>query len=135
MAVDTLWYDTATDKTTAKDELDITDALDDTLIDDYGLKANRKIDNLVFPILDTIPTTESAEITIELKEAAIFDIARRFKRVHKNFESAKDYKENFDEIIESVLRRAKAAPTTRQQRIARSIDYDTETELFSQSLR
>ena len=133
--VDTLWYDLATDLATAKLELDITDTLEDTLINDYGLKANRKIDNLIFGFIDGIPTVIAAEITQELKQAAILDIARRYKITHKNFEAAKKYENDFDDIISSVEKRAKAEHNPRTQIVARSKDYDTETELFSQSLR
>ena len=131
--VDTLWYETPADLTTAKLELAITDTNDDTLLDDYGIKANRKIDNFIFPLLDGIPTT--SEITNELKQAAILDVARRYKIKHKSFEAAKEYQSDFDEIITSVKQRAKATPTNRSKIVARSADYDTETALFSQTLR
>ena len=119
--------------TTAKLELAITDTNDDTLLDDYGIKANRKIDNFIFPLLDGIPTT--TEITNELKQAAILDVARRYKIKHKSFEAAKEYQSDFDEIITSVKQRAKATPTNRSKIVVRSADYDTETALFSQTLR
>ena len=133
--MDTLWYDLATDLATAKLELDITDGLEDTLLNDYGLKANRKIDNLIFGLLDGIPTVISAEITQELKQAAILNIARRYKITHKNFDAAKEYENDFDDIIKSVMTRAKSEHLPRTRIVARSRDYDTETELFSQSLR
>jgi len=132
---DTLWYETPADLATVKLELNITDTQDDTLLDDYGLKANRKIDNFIFPLLDSIPTVVAAEITNELKQAAILDVARRYKIKHKSFEAAKEYQSDFDEIIKSVKLRAKATPTNRSKIVARSADYDTETELFSQTLR
>jgi len=133
--VDTLWYDTPSDLATVKLELDITDGLEDTLLDDYGLKTNRKIDNLIFGLLDGIPTVIAAEITEELKQAAILNIARRYKITHKNFDAAKEYENDFDDIIQSVTIRAKAEHLPRTRIVARSVDYDTESEIFSQSLR
>ena len=137
--MDTLWYDkdssSPSDRDTAKSELGITDTLEDGVIDDYGLKANRKIDNLIFGLLDNIPTVIAAEITQELKQAAILNIARRYKITHKNFEAAKEYESDFKVIIESVKIRAKAEHTPRTRIVARSVDYDTESELFSQTLR
>ena len=48
MVSSTLWYDLSSDLTIAKNELNINDDNDDTLLNDYGKKANRKIDNLIF---------------------------------------------------------------------------------------
>ena len=118
---DTKWYKPS-DLTIAKQELNIADDKNDTLLNDYGIKANRKIDNLVFAVLDDIPTTIPAEITQDLKQAAILDIARRYKIKVKSFEAAKEYERDFDDIIESVRIRAKATPTDRTKTLLISSD-------------
>ena len=118
---DTKWYKPS-DLTTAKDELAIKDSKNDTLLNDYGIKANRKIDNLVFVILDGVPATTAAEMTQELRQAAILEIARRYKIRVKSFEAAKEYERDFDDIIESVKIRARATPTERTRTLLVSSD-------------
>ena len=49
-------------------------------------------------------------------------IAHRYKTKIKSFESAKTYKEDFDAIIASVLKRAKATPTERTETVMVSVD-------------
>ena len=135
MVSSTLWYDLSSDLTIAKNELNINDDNDDTLLNDYGKKANRKIDNLIFGFQSTIPTLISSEITDELKQAAILDVARRYKIKIKSFESAKEYENDFDNIIESIKIRAKAEHAPRTRIAVSSQKYDTEDDvLFSQRL-
>ena len=131
----TLWYDSSSDLTTVKNELSIKDDNDDTLLNDYGKKSNRRIDNFVFAFLDTVPTTVVAEITDDLKQAAILDVARRYKIKVLSFEAAKQYKEDFDNILESIKIRAKAEHAPRTRIVASSQNYDTEDDvLFSQRI-
>ena len=132
---DTRWWNGTDDLINAKKELGIKDDTDNILLNDYGDKANRKIDNLVFSLLDEIPTTDAEKITEELKQAAILDVAKRYKIKIKSFEAAKQYESDFNDIIKSVENRAKATPTGRTRIVAVSQDYDTEDDiLFSQRI-
>ena len=135
MASPTLWYDSSSDLTIVKNELNIKDDNDDTLLNDYGKKANRRIDNFVFAFLDTVPTVTISEITDDLKQAAILDVSRRYEVRLKSFEAAKEYKQDFDDILESIRIRAKAVPTSRNKLVAVSTSYDTGDDvLFSQRI-
>ena len=128
--IDTQWYS----QSDAKSELDIdsADTVDDDLLDDYGDKANRKIDNLIFPFKDDIP--ESADITEDLKGAAVCYVAYRYKLKTKEFEASKMYKEEFENILfgdaddvnsMGVIGRYRATPETRAKRVAYSKPYAT----------
>ena len=133
---DTKWWNSTEDLLTTKIELGIKDDSDNIILTDYGDKANRKIDNLVFSLLDEIPTTDSDNITEDLKQAALLDVAKRYKIKIKSFEAAKQYESDFKDIIQSVQNRAAATPTDRSRIVAVSKDYDTEDDpLFSQTIR
>jgi len=119
--VDSSWYDLDD----CKSELDIAsaDTVDDSLLDDYGAKVNRKIDNKIFPYKDDIP--ETSDITEDLKGAAVLYVAYSYKRKIKEFEAATKYKEDFDETIEDVIVRLRATPESRSQRKVYSKGYAT----------
>jgi len=128
--VDSQWFDLYI----VKKELDIdsADTVDDDLLNDYGDKANRKIDNLIFPFKDDIP--ESSNVTEDLKGAAVCYVAYRYKLKTKEFEAAKMYKEEFENILfgtpdddnsMGVIGRYRATPETRSKRVAYTKPYAT----------
>ena len=120
---DTVWFVLAD----VKSELKIAtgDVSDDTLLNKYGTAVNRQIDNLIFPFKDTLPATGSA-ITEDLKEACVMRVSGKYSRHNKNFEGAKAYKEDYDMIIEQVIKRLVATPETRTDRVAVTKAYATE---------
>lgn len=124
--VDSLWYTAASDRTPLKLFLDIKSAFtaDDTLLDNLGITANRIIDNEIFPYKDTIP--ETSDLTEELQEAAKLYIASRYKIHNKEFEEAREYKEDFRSILDGVIRRLVASNESRTRRVAYSKPYATE---------
>ena len=66
--VDSLWYTAGLDREPLKLFLKITDAGDDTLLDNLGTTVNRIIDNDIFPYKNTIP--ETSDLTEDLQECA-----------------------------------------------------------------
>ena len=93
--VDSPWFDLDD----CKNEIDIalTDTVDDDILNDWGDKANRKIDNIIFPFKDDIP--ENSDITEDLKGAAVLYVAFRYKLKIKEFEAANLYKKEFNELF------------------------------------
>ncbi len=122
---DSEWYDKDEDREHIKEELRInsTDTSDDDLLDDFGVKANRQIDNILFPFKDKIPATD---VTEDLKEAASHYIMRRYKVYQKALDVAAEYKKQFDEIMEAVLCRLKAVPEGRTDTVIYSNRYRSE---------
>ena len=111
---DSLWYDPNNNRPIIKEELGIsaTDTKFDDLLDSYGVSANRRIDNMIFPHKDTVPV-EDENVTHDLKEAARLYVIYHYKLKNKSFEAVKLYKEEFEAIIDSVISRYRAGPEGR----------------------
>ncbi len=109
---DSEWYSHSDDLALVKQELRIgtADDSDDSILKEYGTRANRHIDNMIFSHKDKVPDTD---ITKDLKEAAIIYILRRYKVYQDNVEQSNEYKKQFDEIMEAVICRLKAIPEGR----------------------
>lgn len=128
---DTQWYrqskELITDINKAKDELSIKLEVTkyDPMLDDYGIQANRKIDNLLFPYQDKLPEIGET-LTDELKGAAILYISYRFKWQVKSYEAAKSYKTEFKEMVKEVIDRLKAIPEGRTDTVVVTNDYRSE---------
>jgi len=124
--VDSLWYTAGSDRTPLKLFLNIdsADTADDTLLDNFGTVANRIIDNEIFPHKDDIPETSS--LTEDLQESAKLYVAYRYKIHNKEFEEAKEYKEDFRAILDGVVRRLIASNESRTKRVIVSKVYATE---------
>lgn len=111
---DSSWYDPSKDRDVIKDELNIkvNDTVDDNTLDNYGAQANRKIDNLLFSYQDVIPVAVTA-ITDDCQGAARMYICYRYKVKQREFDSAKEYRMEFDSMINTVIKRLEALRTTR----------------------
>lgn len=120
---DSVWYDSSKDRDTVKDELNIqvNDTVDDNTLDNYGNQANRKIDNLLFSYQDVIPAAVT-EITGDCKGAARMYICYRYKVKQREFDSAKEYRTEFDSMVETVIKRLEAKRGTRTKTVLISED-------------
>ena len=119
---DSSWYV----KTAVKEELEIAsgDTADDTLLDNYGARVNRFIDNEISPHITTLPVTTN--LSEALKDAAISGVCAKYRRKNKEFDTANTYKEEFDRIIESVIKRLRRDNETQSRRVTVTRPYETE---------
>lgn len=128
---DTAWYRLSTAEVTdinkVKDQLEIEldDITNDPMLDDYGVQANRKIDNLLFPYQDKIPEIDE-DVTEELRGAAVLFIIYRYKQQIKSEDAAKSYKIEFKETINEVIERLKSIPEGRTDTVVVTNDYRSE---------
>ena len=115
-----------------KDELDIptdgTDEVDNTRLQQYGREMSSFIDNEISPYIAVIPVLD-ANVTTDLELLCTYGVARRYKIFKNNFEAGKEYKGLFDDLLESVIARLKAIPTTRTKRVAVTKAYRTEPQI------
>ena len=119
---DSSWYVLAD----VKEELEIAtgDTADDALLDNYGARVNRFIDNEISPHITTLPVTVS--LSEALKDAAIAGVAAKYRRKNKEFDTANTYTTEFDRIVESVIKRLRRDNETQSQRVAVTRAYGTE---------
>ena len=120
---DSSWYDGSKDRDKVKDELNIqqSDTVDDDTLDNYGAQANRKIDNLLYSYQDVIPAAVT-EITEDCQGAARMYVIYRYKVKQREFDSAKEFRLEFDSMLESVIKRLEAKRGTRTQAVLISDD-------------
>ena len=120
--VDTVYYS----KTDTKAELEIAsgDTADDTILDSYGARVNRLIDNEISPYITTLPIPSN--ISEALKDAAIAGVCAKYRRKNKEFDTANTYTEEFKMIITSVIQRLRRDNETQASRVAVSKPYATE---------
>ena len=111
----------------AKAELKIAsgDTSDDTILDRWGLSADRIIDNKLFMYKDTLPFI-GGELTEDLAAASIAWVAHKYKKHNKAFEASNSYREEFDRIINGVIERLVASAESRTLRTAVMRPYATE---------
>ena len=114
-------------QTDVKAELKIAsgDTSDDTDLDRWGLSADRIIDNKMFPFKDTLPLT-GGELTEDLAAASIAWVAHKYKKHNKAFEAAREYRQEFDRILNGVIERLIASAESRTLRTAVMRPYATE---------
>ena len=119
---DSSWYV----RNDVKEELEIAsgDSADDALLDNYGLRVNRFIDNEISPYITTLPVTGT--LSEALKDAAVAGVCAKYRRRNKEFDTANTYTTEFDRIIESVIKRLRRDNETQSQRVAVSKSYATE---------
>jgi len=120
--VDSSWFVLADVK--AELEIATADTADDSLLNDYGSRVNRIIDNKIFPFKDIIP--EVATLEEDLKDCAIAWCSYKYKRKNEEFDSAREYKVEFDDIIDSVITRLIASNELRTRRVIVSKAYATQ---------
>jgi len=111
-------------------ELDIadTDEADDNLLNGYGLKANAQIDNDVITLVGAIPALD-ANITEDLKMAAVYYVSRRYKIFKREFEAGTEYKKLYEETIKGIENKAKQQMTTKTKRVSVTKAYRSEPQL------
>jgi len=109
-----------------KTELDIedTDEADDSYLTARGKDQDKVLENDLSAYLTEIPVL-SAEVTDDLTLASVYGTCRRYKIKNKEFENANQYKDLYNETIESVKRRLGSQRTTRTRRSAVTRPYAT----------
>ena len=78
--VDSLWYTAGSDRTPLKLFLNIdsADTADDAVLDNFGVVANRIIDNEIFPYKDDIPETSTLSEDLQELQICTLPIVTRF---------------------------------------------------------
>ena len=119
---DSSWYV----KNDVKEELEIAtgDSAEDTLLDNYGARVDRYIDNEIAPYITTLPVTTS--LSAVLKDAAIAGVCSKYRRKNKEFDTANTYNEEFNKLIASAIKRLRRDNETQSSRVAVSKAYATE---------
>ncbi len=102
-----------------------TDTVDDTIISNFVTRANRKVDNDLADVVETIPVA-SAAITDDLTLASNFYATRLYAQFRHSFDKADQFKQTYDETIKGVHNRLKSLPTVRTKLRAMTKDYITE---------
>ena len=120
--VDSVWFVLAD----TKEELEIAtgDTADDAYLNSKGTKINRFIDNLISAHQTTLPVTSNLSETI--KDMAISGVSAKYKRRNKEFETAKAYQDEFDRLLDSVIKRLRADSESRSDRQVVTKAYATE---------
>ena len=119
---DSSWYV----KNDVKEELEIAtgDSAEDTLLDNYGARVDRYIDNEISPHITTLPVTTS--LSAVLKDAAIAGVAAKYRRKNKEFDTANTYQEEFDKLISSAIKRLRRDSETQSLRVTVTRPYASE---------
>jgi len=111
----------------------LTDALDDAVVNLLGHSADLQINNELFPFAAQLPLVD---LNLRAgRSAALYYALSKWATEKNNVEKAAYYDTQYRTEIENLMKTLQATPTTRTKRIAVSQDYDTETEIFSQTLR
>jgi len=120
--VDSSWYV----KNDVKEELEIAsgDTADDAILDNYGARVDRYIDNEIAPHITTLPVTTS--LSAVLKDAAIAGVASKYRRKNKEFDTANTYNDEFIRLIDSAIKRLRRDNETQSQRATSTRAYATE---------
>ena len=101
-----------------------TDVVDDILLNNFGLIADRQLDNDLAQKLGVVPVL-NAEITDDLTGASNFYTCYQYKIKKQDFDGAKNFKDLYDNLVSSIINRLTAYPTTRSQRVAVNKGYST----------
>ena len=80
-----------------------TDITDDELLNQFGEMSNQHIDNILEPIDSGIPYT-STSILNDVKSAANYYTASLYKGKKGDFDSAKFWKEMFQDTIDNIVK-------------------------------
>ena len=120
--VDSSWYV----RNDVKEELEIAsgDTADDAILDSWGARVDRYIDNEIAPHITTLPVTSS--LSAVLKDAAIAAVAAKYRRKNKEFDTANTYHEEFTKLIDSAIKRLRRDNETQSQRPTVTRPYATE---------
>ena len=120
--VDSSWYV----KASIKEELEIAsgDTADDAILDSYGARVDRYIDNEIAPHITTLPVTTS--LSAVLKDAALAGVCSKYRRKNKEFDTANTYNEEFKKLIDSAIKRLRRDNETQSSRVAVTRAYGTE---------
>ncbi len=102
-----------------------TDTVDDTIVDNFVLRADRQVDNDLADVIESIPVGD-ASITDDLILASNFYATRLYAQFRHSFEKADQFKQTYDDTIKGVHSRLKAIPTVRTKIRAMTKDYRTE---------
>ena len=111
----------------------ITDDLDDATVNLLGRSSDSQIDNEVFPFADQLPLIEINLTTA--RSAALYYALSKWSAQNNNVEKATYYSTQYTNEIEKLVGKLKSQHTGRTRTVAVSRDYDTESLLFSQTLR
>ena len=90
-------------KDVCKRLLNITHTKDDTLLDELGATATKHTDDLFDPFVETVPFTGTG-ITEMIKTITNYDVVADYKRVFKELEASKSWREEKDKLIETVMK-------------------------------
>ncbi len=89
--------------------LNITHTKDDTLLDELGATATQHTDDLFDPFVETVPFS-GAGITEMVKTITNYDVVADYKRVFRELEASKSWREEKDKLIETVMKQLKSGP-------------------------
>lgn len=106
--------------------IDDADEADDILLNQLGVKSDRKVDNDLSFHLSTYPITSDSSITRDIEAASNYNTGRMYKITIKDFEGAKELKELYNEEIDGIKHRLEATSTTRTRRKAVTKAYLTD---------
>jgi hypothetical protein len=111
----------------------ITDALSDAEINLLGHSADAQIDTDIFPFADSLPLDN---INLRAAQsAALYYALSTWYAEQNNQEKATFYDTQYTKEITNLEQKLAAEHTGRTKRVTASLTYDTESELFSQTLR
>jgi hypothetical protein len=101
-----------------------TDVEDDILLNNFGIIADRQVDNDLSHKLDAIPVP-NASITTDLTGAANFYVAHQYKIKKQDFDGAKEFKQLYDNTIAGLIQRLTSDNTSHSSRVAINKGYTT----------
>ena len=101
-----------------------TDNVDDILLNNFGLIADRQVDNDLAHKLDAIPVA-NASITNDLTGASNVYVAYLFKIKKQDFDGAKNFKEIYDNAIAGLINRLTVENNDHSGRVAINKGYST----------
>jgi len=105
-----------------KVDLNITDTADDTILNQLITDANDEMDNVLKPLVDTVPLT-GAGITDSVKAAANYLVCSLWSGYIKDADRVKFWKERHDMAINRIAMQQSATPGDRQEVVVVESDY------------
>lgn len=100
------------------------DVEDDILLNNFGLIADRQVDNDLAHKLDAIPVP-NASITTDVTAAANFYVCYQYKIKKQDFDGADNFKKLYDNAIIGLERRLTTDNTSHSSRVAVNKGYST----------
>lgn len=111
----------------------ITDDQDDATVNLLGHSADSEIDTALAPFANSVPLVDRNLRTAE--SSALYYALSKWYAENSNAEKATFYDTQYTNEIEKLEAKLKSDNTGRTRRVARSLDYDTETLLHSQTVK